>query len=233
MLKFGVVMRIFAETIINSLPARYLLGLFSFANQVGSLKKDYHFNSRILDTFFDSLVAEKMSVSLDLGCGPMPRNPFRAETVHGADIRENKEKNVVFADFTLGVLPFESASVDYITAYDLLEHIPRAILHDGRTEFPLVSLLNEVFRVLKPDGMFFCVQPCFPFKQAFQDPTHVNIMTEDTLFNYFCEPAWARIYGYEGSFEMIKDGWISDKYFSFMRKSRSEPMLDLGFTQGA
>ena len=94
-----------------------------------------------------------------------------------------------------------------------------------------VLLMNEIFRVLKPDGVFFCVQPCFPFKQALQDPTHVNIMTEDTLYRYFCDPAWARIYGYNGAFNMVREGWLSDKYFAFMRKSHDAPVHDPGFRQ--
>jgi hypothetical protein len=85
--------------------------------------------------------------------------------------------------------------------------------------------------VLEPGGLFFSIQPCFPSKEAFQDPTHVNIMTEDTMFAYFCEPAWARIYGYTGSFKMMCDGWLGYKYFSFLRKLDVSPILDLDFVQ--
>ena len=146
-------------------------------------------------------------------------------------MRENKSKNVIYADLSSGLLPFENEMFDYVTAYDVLEHIQRVVLVNGETNFPFISLINEIFRVLKPGGMFFCVQPCYPAKQAFQDPTHVNIMTEDTLYLYFCEPAWGRIYGYNGSFELIKDGWLGDKYFSFMKKSANQPIRDLGFVQ--
>ena len=71
----------------------------------------------------------------------------------------------------------------------MLEHIPRISHIEGKTEFPLIQLLNEVFRILKPGGIFFSSQPVFPAKSAFQDPTHVNIMSEDTLDLYFCERA--------------------------------------------
>jgi len=120
---------------------------------------------------------------------------------------------------------------DYVTAYDVLEHIQRVLITNGETKYPFISLVNEIFRVLKPGGFFFSMQPCYPAKQAFQDPTHVNIMTEDTFYLYFCEPAWARIYGYEGSFTLIKDGWLGDKYFAFMKKSAEQPIRDLGFVQ--
>jgi len=48
-------------------------------------------------------------------------------------------------DISKGVLPFASKSVKYIQAEDVLEHI----------EFSdLVKVLDEIFRVLKPDGVF-------------------------------------------------------------------------------
>jgi SAM-dependent methyltransferase len=221
----------FSEIILNSFLVRKPLLLLSMLAQVGMLKKDFYLSPNTLDIYFGSLMADQGGASLDLGSGPIPKNPFEAETVFGVDLRENKSNNVIYADFTSGLLPFEDEAFDYVTAYDLLEHIQRVVMVNGETRFPFISLINEVFRILKPGGVFFCIQPCFPARQAFQDPTHVNIMTEDTLYLYFCEPVWARIYGYEGSFRMLKDGWLGSKYFSFMKKSTERPVRDLEFVQ--
>ncbi len=198
---------------------------------IAGLKKPYHRNDKILQRQFLHFSAVATSTALDIGSGPSPKNPFGATRIYGADLRENIEKNVVFADLALGVLPFDSDLFDYVTAFDVLEHIQRISVIDGETKFPFICLMNEIFRVLKPGGVFFNTQPCFPSKEAFQDPTHVNIMTEDTLNLYFCAPAWARIYGYEGSFEMLEEGWVGGKYFSFMRKSANLPIRDLSFIQ--
>jgi SAM-dependent methyltransferase len=208
-----------------------------FANKISrliliaSLQKKYYRNPNILKSFFTSFLIENATVALDIGSGPEPKNPFNATEVYGADLRVNERKKVIFADLSSGTLPFESEKFDYVTAHDLLEHIARVSLVNGETKFPFVNLINEIFRVLKPGGVFFNIQPCFPSKEAFQDPTHINIMTEDTINYYFCQPAWARIYGFEGSFEMINEGWLGGKYFSFIKKTLSEPINNLGFIQ--
>jgi hypothetical protein len=48
---------------------------------------------------------------------------------------------------------------------------------------------------------------------------------------YFCESLWARIYGFEGSFKMIDEGWLGSKYFSFIQKNNTNKTLDLNFIQ--
>lgn len=171
------------------------------------------------------------ATSLDIGSGPYPKNPFSATYIYGVDIRSNEERNVVYGDLLHAPLPFGDETFDYVTAHDLLEHIPRVISRDGCSQYPFINLLNEIFRVLKPGGIFFSIQPVFPSKEAFQDPTHVNIMSEDTMALYFCESAWARIYGYVGSFDMLNEGWLGGKYFAFMRKSTDQATHDLAFVQ--
>ena len=68
-------------------------------------------------------------------------------------------------------------------------------------------------------------------KSAFQDPTHVNFITEDTMNLYFCEKAWARIYGFYGSFAMIAEGWIGEHYWCIMQKNNDHEILNLSYTQ--
>lgn len=193
--------------------------------------KPYYNSERIYTELFEKYRMSCTATSLDIGSGPTPRNPFGADIVHGADLREDVANSVSYADLSSGALPFDDCSFDFVTAYDVLEHIPRVSYRDGVTEFPFISLMNEIFRVLKKDGVFFSAQPCYPSKSAFQDPTHVNIMTEDTIHLYFCEPAWARIYGYVGTFSLLDDGWCGEKYFSFIKKTTDVPVEDLNFVQ--
>lgn len=160
------------------------------------------------------------TVSLDVGSGPSPRNPFRCAIVTGVDIRPGE--NVIVADITAGPLPVATESVDVATAYDLLEHVPR-VLPSGSpgqgVRFPFVEFMNDLHRCLRPGGVFFSSTPCFPWPMAFQDPTHVNIMTEDTLRLYFCgKKPWAFMYGFSHRFTLVEAAWVGGHYNALLRK---------------
>lgn len=170
--------------------------------------------------------------SLDLGSGPVPRNPFNAKHVFGLDIRSRDiNDSVRYCSLGIDQTPFEDQFFDTITAYDVLEHIPRVLNSRDKTTFPFVYLMNEIWRVLKNGGLFYSKTPCFPMKEAFQDPTHINIMTEDTLSLYFSGNAWARIYGFEGSFTLVEEGWVNSHYFCVLQKNSSIPKFELNVPQ--
>lgn len=196
-----------------------------------SLNKPYYHNKQSLEPFFNMYRGNNTAVSLDIGSGPNPKNPFLAQKVYGVDIRSNPEQNVYRLNLSNDKLPFDDNTFDFITAYDILEHIPRISNSYEEPNFPFINLMNEIFRVLKLNGIFFNIQPAFPFNEAFQDPTHVNIITEDTIYKYFCEPAWGRIYGFTGTFKMENEGWIKGHYFSFIKKITLNNTYDVYFEQ--
>ena len=156
--------------------------------------------------------------TLDLGCGTAPRNPFRAEVVCGVDLRADEPRQIRYADLAIEPIPFADASFDYLTAYDFIEHVPRVLYAPARRA-PFVELMNEIDRVLKPGGVLLAVTPAFPFTRAFQDPTHVNIITEDTFPAYFCGPEpQARMYGFRGGFALVRQGWRRQHLISVLAK---------------
>ena len=140
--------------------------------------------------------------SLDLGCGSKPKNPFNAEEVYGIDVREDLGARVHQADLAIEGIPFPDNYFEFVSAYDFIEHIPRVIYAPKRRN-SFIELMNEIHRVLKPNGVFLSSTPCYPHPSAFVDPTHVNYITEHTFALYFDEVnTWARGYGFRGRFKV-------------------------------
>lgn len=142
-----------------------------------------------------------MTVSVDLGCGGGPRNDFGADEAWGVDIVPAGQM-VRVADLCREPIPWPDSSVDYVLAYDFVEHVPRLLYVDGVRRNPFVELMNEVWRVLRPGGTFLAKTPALPHPESFVDPTHVNHVTEGTLA-YFTTYAdgITRSYGFRGRFE--------------------------------
>lgn len=156
--------------------------------------------------------------SLDLGCGAKPKNIFNADLVYGIDVRNDLELNVVKADLVIDKIPFEDNFFDFVTAHDFLEHIPRLIYTPTRRN-SFIELMNEIWRVLKPDGKFFSFTPAFPHAAAFWDPTHVNFITEQTFPLYFDDTnMWARGYGFSGTFAIESQTWQGPHLISILVK---------------
>jgi SAM-dependent methyltransferase len=156
--------------------------------------------------------------SLDLGCNNRPRNPYQCEELYGVDLENLEIENVIYrrANLSLESIPFEDNYFDYVTAFDFIEHIPRILLkNENTTRFPFIELMNEVWRVLKPGGVFYAITPFYPHDEAFQDPTHVNIITKKT-HQYFCgNQPMGEIYGFVGQFEKLEvKSVIGKMYFT-------------------
>jgi SAM-dependent methyltransferase len=150
------------------------------------------------------------SCHLDIGCGGVPRNPYGRDEAHGVDIAlpEGADPRLFKrANLSLEPIPYPDATFDSVSAFDFLEHVPRVLMApDGRnTRFPFIELMNEIHRVLKPGALFYALTPAYPSVEAFQDPTHVNVITEGT-WQYFCgSPPQGRMYGFTGEFEMRRN----------------------------
>lgn len=158
---------------------------------------------------------------LDLGCGQHPRNPYGCAELFGVDLSPETEPNsyqIRAGNLAIDQIPFPDNYFDSVSAYDFLEHIPRVLTTaDGRsTRFPFIDLINEIHRVLKPEGRFYASTPFYPKVQAFSDPTHVNFITPDT-HEYFTRrqsptqmyELLGRMYGFHGDFTVLRIELIS------------------------
>jgi SAM-dependent methyltransferase len=154
---------------------------------------------------------------LDLGCGSTPRNPYGRSMLFGVDLSVPSGLpagvTVSCANLALEPIPFPESHFDSVSAYDFLEHMPRVLaLPDGKTtRLPFVELMNEIWRVLAPGGLLYALTPAYPHPSAFQDPTHVNVLTVDS-HEYFTQPKLlARIYGFRGDFAVRRVHWVKPR----------------------
>jgi SAM-dependent methyltransferase len=150
---------------------------------------------------------------LDLGCGDAPRNPYGRRELCGVDLREMPSRPGVelrAANVVLDPIPYPDGHFASVSAYDFIEHVPRILTTpDGNaTWFPFVTLMNEIWRVLAPGGRLYALTPAYPNAAVFVDPTHVNVITENT-HEYFCgDRPLGRIYGFEGAFRALRTEWV-------------------------
>lgn len=169
--------------------------------------------------------------TLDLGCNNRPRNPYSCQELYGVDMSSHVVEGAVYrqANLALEPIPFEDNYFDYVSAFDFIEHIPRILPKDNTTRLPFVELMDEVWRVLKPDGVFYAVTPVYPSAAAFQDPTHVNIITKKT-HKYFCgEEATGKMYGFKGRFEVLRTEMAIPKMSFTAEKSTKKFLYNLKY----
>lgn len=167
---------------------------------------------------------EKDSLHVDIGCGSNPRNPFGAQKVLGLEIEHidvhldtvwdprMRSSSFEFRKFDITEkLPLEDNQVDSISAFDVIEHVPRWERRNEEVRFPFVELMSEIFRVLRPGGIFLAVIPAFPSENAFMDPTHVNIISIPTARVFGVEDSsqeFRAMYGFKGKFEILHNDWL-------------------------
>jgi len=148
---------------------------------------------------------------LDIGCNSNPRNPFNASKLYGVDIidLETNQFNYHKCNLILDALPFSDSSFESVSAYDFLQIVPRNVIINGSVVFPFIHVMNEIYRVLKPGGIFYAITPGYPRNEAFVDPTSVNFITKKT-HKYFLSPKYkASMYGFKGKFKIVrKVKWI-------------------------
>ena len=130
---------------------------------------------------------QEMLRTLDIGSGGTKQR----ETSAGVDMYPAPGVEVL-ADLR-GGLPFADGSVDRVYAVHVLEHV-----------IDLVSLMDELHRVLADDGVLHVMSPDWRSIGAVADPTHVKYLDVQT-FKWFCAPhggsaVWYPLHaGYDGA----------------------------------
>ncbi len=105
---------------------------------------------------------------LELGCGQIKRCP-NAITL---DINPDSRADIVH-DLNTFPYPFADNVFDMIVAEHVLEHLT-----------DIVTVIEEVHRILKPGGCLYVEVPHFSCNDHFTDPTHVHAFGFRS-FDYF------------------------------------------------
>jgi hypothetical protein len=138
-------------------------------------------------------------VNVDLGCG------FRKKGNLAIDVTTHGTQADIICRIGFEPIPLDDEVTDTVYCRDFLEHIPKAYYseHEKTLRYPVIEVMNEVWRILKPGGTFTSFTPCYPALEVHQDPTHLSVWTLESM-QYFCgKYPIARIYGVRTNFEIL------------------------------
>lgn len=129
--------------------------------------------------YIDDLLAKSSGIKLDVACGANKQDP----TWVGMDILPLPGVDIVW-DLNVHPFPLPSGCVVVAIASHILEHIPKVAIDNGRTRFPLLEFMDDMWRIMRTGADFALAMP-HGFSQGFlQDPTHVSAINEN-MWAYF------------------------------------------------
>ncbi|MHC4082369.1 MAG: methyltransferase domain-containing protein [Planctomycetota bacterium] len=199
--------------VLGSMPRKpgFVLHSLDVHPQAPSLGHDRMRNGRDLVA---SLRADGEEIVVNLGCG------FRKKGNIGIDVtREGTDADIV-CRLGFEPIPLDDESADKVICRDFLEHIPKAVYSErrGAMRYPVIDLMNEVWRILKPGGIFESYTPCYPHPEIHQDPTHLSVWTLESM-QYFCgKYPIAKVYGVKAEFELVESSEQGFYLFARLRK---------------
>ena len=155
-----------------------------FNQEEATLKTNEHINIDKNKQSRDRLIC------VDLGCGI-----HKAEGFIGVDIAPADGVDVI-ANLN-ETFPFSDSSIDVVKAHNILEHLPN-----------IINSMNELWRILKPNGIVDISVPSTDGRGAFQDPTHVSFWNINSFMYYSNQyPAYfslCKTYGFKGEFNIVE-----------------------------
>ena len=149
----------------------------------------------------EAIRARGESVAIDLGCG------FRKHGNLGIDCTSEGTQADLICQLGFESIPLDDEVSDSIYCRDFLEHIPKAYYseREKKLRYPIIQLMNEVWRILKPGGTFTSFTPCYPAPEVHRDPTHLSVWTIESM-QYFCgKYPVASVYSVRTNFELVEN----------------------------
>jgi hypothetical protein len=110
-------------------------------------------------------------MKLDIACGGNKKEGFT-----GIDIASIPGVDIVH-DLTVYPWPIESESIEEVWCSHYIEHVQ-----------DIMTFMNEVYRVMKKEAQATFISPYYTSVRAWQDPTHVRPISEESYLYY--NKAW-------------------------------------------
>ncbi len=144
---------------------------------------------------------------IDLACGDNKKEGFK-----GIDIVETSSTDYVM-DLTKYPWNIESESVEELYCSHYIEHIPHDINNPNDKRDGFIQFMDEIYRILKPNGKAILVAPYLTSVRAFQDPTHQRFICKESFY-YFYKP-WRDMnklshYNIKSNFDMKYSYYITN-----------------------
>jgi hypothetical protein len=145
---------------------------------------------------------------LDIACGQNKQKGFK-----GIDIAGDAD---ITWDLNEIPWPIKASSVEEAFCSHYVEHIPH--WRPGWDKDGWWRFFDELYRVMKPEGMALFIHPYVKSSRAFWDPTHVRFIHETTW--YYLSRDWREInqldhYPVECNFEIVNiSGMLPDEFAS-------------------
>lgn len=166
----------------------------------------------------------KMEQRLDIACGQRLQPGWTGiDIVDGVKVPEDSK--YIQSDVLAFPWPIADKSIYEAQCSHFVEHIPHQLDGLPKTKNGLVAFMEEVYRVLMPQGIITIECPYYSSQRAHQDPTHCRSITENT-FRYF-DPQWiAEIgmdhYGIKTDFEVLTIKLILDPEYEARNKAAQQ-----------
>jgi SAM-dependent methyltransferase len=169
----------------------------------------------------DAPVANSTPVKLDLGCGKRKKEGFlgidrrKFEGVDG--VTDLTKKNWIFQQSELGTAKLLPLNIDGMTGFILpdnsvsevycshfLEHLEHNQRQPERARF-----MNELWRVLIPDGIATIITPHWASNRAYGDFTHADKPVTEMFYAYL-HRVWREDNAPDNDIEFNPDGYNCD-----------------------
>lgn len=158
-------------------------------------------------------------IKIDLACGDNKKEGFT-----GVDIVKTEAVDIVF-DLNQYPWPFEDNSVDEINCSHYIEHIPHDINNPNDKRDGFIQFMDELYRILKPNGKAVLTAPYYTSIRAIQDPTHLRSIGEASF--YYFNKQWRdnnklSHYGINSNFDARFSFFITNDLMLKSEEVRSE-----------